>query len=129
MPKLAAVLRRGRAPCYGPSRITDARFIMCLAFVARSYTPGRPRGDNRDHIGPGAVVRVINEGPVLSAKDLSSLKQRLNVPGRRLPRGAGLGLSIVDELCSRPGDHLSLRRRHRTERTVSKQIGCSPHVR
>jgi hypothetical protein len=35
-----AVLRRGRAPCYGPSRITDARFIMCLAFVARSYTRG-----------------------------------------------------------------------------------------
>jgi two-component system OmpR family sensor kinase len=58
-------------------------------------------------IGPGATVKVTNEGRVVSADDLATLKKPFERGAARAP-GAGLGLSIVEQIMRQAGGHLEL---------------------
>jgi two-component system OmpR family sensor kinase len=59
-------------------------------------------------VGPGAVVRVINEGPVVSPGQLAKLKHRFERAATGGVPGTGLGLSIVEEIMQQAGGRLEL---------------------
>jgi two-component system OmpR family sensor kinase len=86
----------------------DAVGIALQNLIDNALTHGTPGGTIEITIGPGATVRVINEGPVVNSKDLSSLRQRFERAGSKNAPGAGLGLSIVDEIMRQAGGSLEL---------------------
>ena len=57
--------------------------------------------------GPGPVLRVRSQGPVVPAELLARLSQRYT-RGQTPSRGTGLGLSIVDAIMEQSGGQLSL---------------------
>jgi two-component system OmpR family sensor kinase len=58
-------------------------------------------------IGPGASIHIVNEGPVVNAKELATLTKRFERAGSGVP-GAGLGLSIVEQIMHQAGGRLEL---------------------
>lgn len=59
-------------------------------------------------IGPGATVRVVNDGPTISADKLAKLKGRFERADPKGAPGTGLGLSIVEEIMRQAGGRLEL---------------------
>lgn len=57
--------------------------------------------------GPGPVLHVRSQGPVVPAELLARLSQRFT-RGETASRGTGLGLSIVDAIMEQSGGRLSL---------------------
>ena len=59
-------------------------------------------------VGPGATVRVVNEGPAISPDKLATLKNRFERGRPESTPGTGLGLSIVEEIMRQAAGHLDL---------------------
>ena len=90
--------------------VTDLRDVCCWvlkeACALLSYSA--LGGKIEIVIGPGATVRVVNDGPTISADKLAKLKGRFERAGPKGAPGTGLGLSIVEEIMRQAGGRLEL---------------------
>lgn len=86
----------------------DALGIALQNLMDNALGHGSPDAPVSVAIGPGPRVRIINEGPVVSADDLAALTERFaRTEATRAP-GTGLGLSIVDQIMRQAGGRLEL---------------------
>lgn len=103
--KTIALETSDASPVVRGRREAIAAAIRNLAENAARVTP--PGGAVRVHVGPGAQVRVQDEGPGLSADRLSELVQRHKRADHASKHGAGLGLAIVDRIMAAHGGSLT----------------------
>jgi two-component system OmpR family sensor kinase len=98
----------------GPSRSVtvavdpDALGIALQNLIDNALSHGPPGAKVEIVIGPGAMVRIINGGPVVGPDALARLKTRFERAGRRGAPGSGLGLAIVEEIMRQAGGLLEL---------------------
>ena len=86
----------------------DALGIALQNLIDNALNHGAPGATIEIVVGPGATVHVINGGPAITPDTLAKLKQRFERAGRKGAPGAGLGLSIVEEIMRQAGGHLEL---------------------
>jgi two-component system OmpR family sensor kinase len=86
----------------------DALGIALQNLIDNALSYGAPGGKIEIVIGPGALVRVINSGRVVSPEQLVKLKHRFERAGSSGAPGIGLGLSIVEEIMRQSGGELEL---------------------
>lgn len=86
----------------------DALGIALQNLIDNALSHGTPGATFEVAVGPGATVRVINDGPAISPDTLAKLKNRFERAGRRSATGAGLGLAIVEHIMRQAGGRLEL---------------------
>jgi two-component system OmpR family sensor kinase len=86
----------------------DALGIALQNLIDNALSYGTPDGKIDVVIGPGAMIRVINDGRVISPKQLVKLKHRFERAATNAAPGIGLGLSIVEEIMRQAGGKLEL---------------------
>jgi two-component system OmpR family sensor kinase len=86
----------------------DALGIALQNLIDNALSHGAPEGRVEITIEPEASVHIINEGPVVSASALVALTKRFERAGATRAPGAGLGLSIVEQIMHQAGGHLEL---------------------
>lgn len=86
----------------------DALGIALQNLIDNAFTHGSQDAPVLVTIGPGSVVRVVSGGPVIGASDLAALTKPFERLGTKRAPGAGLGLSIVDQIMRQAEGHLQL---------------------
>ena len=109
-PQLASRLSLDAGP--GQSLIAaidpDALGIALHNLIDNAVSHGSPDARIEIAVGPGATVRVLNDGPAVSPDKLAKLKTRFERAGRKGASGTGLGLAIIEEIMRQAGGHLEL---------------------
>lgn len=85
----------------------DAFAIALRNLIQNGITHGRADAVVEVIAGPGKVLRVRSQGPVVPGELLVRLTERYE-RGQAAARGTGLGLSIVDAIMEQSGGRLSL---------------------
>jgi two-component system, OmpR family, sensor kinase len=86
----------------------DALGIALQNLIDNALAHGDPDKPVSVRIGPGLCVQVVNEGPVVDSKELAALTQRFARAESAVAPGAGLGLSIVNQVMRQAGGRLEL---------------------
>jgi two-component system, OmpR family, sensor kinase len=86
----------------------DAFAIVLRNLIENALIHGDHKVPVRINLEPGGTVRIANDGPVLGADELTSIRQRFS-RGKTTSPGSGLGLSIATELASQMGASLELK--------------------
>ena len=85
----------------------DAFAIVLRNLMENALVHGKPSSPVSVILQDDGLLRIINEGPVLSAEDLDEVRKRFK-RGRTDATGSGLGLSIVDRLLGQMNGRLTL---------------------
>lgn len=85
----------------------DAFAIALLNLIQNGLSHGETDAVVEVIAGPGPILHVRSQGPVVAAELLARLSQRYT-RGETVSRGTGLGLSIVDAIMEQSGGRLSL---------------------
>lgn len=86
----------------------DALGIALQNLLDNALTHGGRGAPITVAVGPGSIVRVTNEGPVVGASELAALTKPFQRAGAARAPGAGLGLSIVEQIMRQAGGRLEL---------------------
>ncbi len=86
----------------------DALGIALQNLVDNALTHGRAGGRVEVAVGPGPTVHVVNDGAIVGAEELATLKRRFKRGARGRGPGTGLGLSIVEQIMRQAGGRLEL---------------------
>lgn len=86
----------------------DAFAIVLRNLIENALIHGDQQAPVKISLEPGGTVRIANDGPVLGADELVSIRQRFS-RGKTTSPGSGLGLSIATELASQMGATLELK--------------------
>ena len=109
-PQLGACIAfdAGASPSVSVAIDPDALGIALQNLLDNALSHGAPGATIEIAVGPGATVRVVNDGPAVSPDELAKLKTRFERAGRTTAPGAGLGLAIVEEIMRQVGGRLEL---------------------
>ncbi len=86
----------------------DALGIALQNLVDNALAHGRAGGRVEVAVGPGPTVHVVNDGAIVGAEELATLKRRFKRGARGRGPGTGLGLSIVEQIMRQAGGRLEL---------------------
>lgn len=86
----------------------DAFGIVASNLIENAILHGNPGGTIGVSVDDDGSISIANDGPVLSAAELGSLKVRFR-RGATVAKGAGLGLAIADTIVRQMGGVLELR--------------------
>jgi two-component system OmpR family sensor kinase len=86
----------------------DAFGIVASNLIENAILHGSPGGTIGVSVDDDGSISIANDGPVLSAAELESLKVRFR-RGATVAKGAGLGLAIADTIVRQMGGVLELR--------------------
>jgi two-component system OmpR family sensor kinase len=86
----------------------DAFGIVASNLIENAILHGSPGGTIGVSVDDDGSISIANDGPVLSAAELESLKVRFR-RGATVAKGAGLGLAIADTIVRQMGGLLELR--------------------
>ncbi len=86
----------------------DAFAIVLRNLIENALIHGDQKTPVKIDLERGGTIRIANDGPVLSANELESIRHRFS-RGKTMSPGSGLGLSIATELASQMGATLELK--------------------
>jgi two-component system, OmpR family, sensor kinase len=86
----------------------DALGIALQNLIDNALSHGPPGATIEIVLGPGAAIHIVNGGPPITQDTLAKLKNRFQRADRKGAPGAGLGLSIVEEIMRQAGGRLEL---------------------
>jgi two-component system, OmpR family, sensor kinase len=85
----------------------DAFAIAVRNLIDNAINHGTLEDQIHVQVAPGGVIRVVNQGPVVSPDSLANLKERF-IRGQSRSAGSGLGLAIVETITAQTGGKLEL---------------------
>ncbi|MEP7456431.1 HAMP domain-containing sensor histidine kinase [Phyllobacterium sp. SB3] len=85
----------------------DAFAIVLRNLIENALIHGDQKAPVRISFERGGTIRIANDGPVLAADELKSVRQRF-ARGKTMSPGSGLGLSIATELATQMDATLEL---------------------